>query len=354
MKNRISPAKPDDSKQMLKIMESSGAAGSFELIYTRRPNPYLSYMAESDRVRIGVCKNDGGLIEYQAASILHSHFINGKTMNASYITGIKKRDGCRSFDWMHLSKYLSFEDSEIFFCSFLKSNESGKSIFLKHRRYLPDLIKFCDYRTFIFSPKQLAIKKSNKYVFRRMKGEDKAAVTEFLNEQGKEYNFSVFIQDIETQFCGLSVNDCYILEDGDNGKIAAFGALWDRTAYKQYIIKKYSFPLNFLKRVPYLTKAAGYFPLPDEDVPFRFPIISFFYSRDNNADYYESFLNEICIEASRKYEIAAIGMDLRNPNIHFFNSIKNISFDSSIYYLSYNPDIAVDLDKMSCIECALL
>ena len=251
-----------------------------------------------------------------------------------------------------MSKYLSFEDSDIFFCSFLKSNESGKNIFLKHRRYLPNLIKFCDYRTFIFNPKQLSGKKCGRYVFRRMKCEDKSAVTEFLNEQGKKYNFSVLIRNIETQFCGLCLNDCYILED--NGRLAAFGALWDRTADKQYIIKKYSLPMKLLKKIPYLMKAAGYIPLPNENVPFKLPIISFLYARDNNTDYYESFLNEICKEASGKYEIAAAGIDLRNPNARFFNSIKKISFDSSIYYLSYNPDITVDLDRLSYVECAFL
>ena len=35
-------ASPEDGKEILRILESSGAKGSIELIYTRRPDAYAS------------------------------------------------------------------------------------------------------------------------------------------------------------------------------------------------------------------------------------------------------------------------------------------------------------------------
>lgn len=359
MKNKVIAAEKSDSPQMLEIIESSGAKGSFEMLYTRRPDPFASYLKESGRVRIGVCKS-GECVEYQGVSVWDRHFINGRVMGASYITGIKKRQDCRAFNLKQMAQYLSFEDTDIFFFSFLNSNEYGKNVFFKSRKYMPELVKICDYRTFIFNPKQLAGKPPGKPAeklsdsckFRRMNREDTSTVADFLNEQGRNFNFAVEIDDITARFSGLGIENCFILED--DGKIAAFAALWDRTADKQYIVKKYSFPMKLLKSIPKLTEAFGYISLPDEGEVFKFPIISFMYSRDNDPGYYEIMLGKICSAIGGEYSIVVAGTDTRDPNVRFYDRIKKISFDSSICYLSYNPDLKVDKDMLTRVECALL
>ena len=40
-------AREEDGEEILEILESSPAKGSIELLYTRRPNAYVSYKKES-------------------------------------------------------------------------------------------------------------------------------------------------------------------------------------------------------------------------------------------------------------------------------------------------------------------
>ena len=51
-------AESKDGERILEILECSPAKGNIELLYTRRPNAYLSYKKESNESDVFVVKSD--------------------------------------------------------------------------------------------------------------------------------------------------------------------------------------------------------------------------------------------------------------------------------------------------------
>ena len=57
MSRSIYEASPSDGREILRILESSAAKGAIELLYTRRPDAYESYMKEAGEARVFVSRD---------------------------------------------------------------------------------------------------------------------------------------------------------------------------------------------------------------------------------------------------------------------------------------------------------
>ena len=82
-------ARPDDGKDILRILESSPAKGSIELLYTRRPDAYESYMKEPGEARVFVSREDDRVVG-TCAELIRDVYIGGKVCRAAYLCGLKK------------------------------------------------------------------------------------------------------------------------------------------------------------------------------------------------------------------------------------------------------------------------
>lgn len=363
-------AELSDGIEMLNLIESDSAKGNIELIYTRRPNAYLSYEKEGE-AKIGLVKDDDGSILFQIACVVKSYYINGQVIKAGYVGGIrKKKDYKGIFNWKDITDFVTQTKCDIFYCSFLEDNRAALDIFSKKRKYIPEIFPVCEYTTYIINPD--AIKKPKDrtnskdminskddnnlkdigYIFRQIRESDLSDVYKFLNEEGQKYNFAPKVEDLFKQFHGLSISDCYILED--QGRILAFGALWDQSDYKQYIVTRYTGYMKFFKRFSKFTEIMGYIPIPKENEILNFPTLTMFYSKDNKSHYYNLFLYEIAKEIKKKYKMFIIGMTATHPNDSIYKKIRCIKFKSCIYYANNGMDIILDHNKPVHIECGLL
>ena len=157
MKNKITQAKLVDGIEMLNLIESNSAKGNIELIYTRRPNAYLSYAKEGEAT-IGLVKDDEGNILLQIACIVQSYYINGEIRRVAYVGGIrKKKDYKGILNWKDISDFVTQTKCDIFYCSFLDDNKAALDIFSKKRKFIPEIFPVCQYITYIINPD--AIKK---------------------------------------------------------------------------------------------------------------------------------------------------------------------------------------------------
>lgn len=364
MKNKIIQAKITDGIEMLKLIESNSAKGKIELIYTRRPNAYLSYAKEGEAT-IGLVKDDEGNILLQIACIVQNYYINGEIRRVAYVGGIrKKKDYKGIFNWKDISDFVTQTKCDIFYCSFLDDNKAALDIFSKKRKFIPEIFPVCQYTTYIINPdaikkpkdrtnvKNTTNSKEINYIFRQTRESDLTAIYQFLNEEGHKYNFAPKTEDLFKQFPGLSISDCYILED--KGVILAFGALWNQKDYKQYIVTRYSGYMKFFKSFSKITEIMGYIPIPKENEILNFPTLTMFYSKNNDSDYYNLFLYEIAKEIKKNYKMFIIGMSKSHPNDWIYKKIRCIKFKSSIYYANNNKDIIIDHNKFVHIECGLL
>ena len=82
-------ATPSDGKEILRILESSAAKGSIELIYTRRPDAYKSYMKDDKEARVFISR-DGERAIGTCAELIREVYIDGEICRIAYVCGLKK------------------------------------------------------------------------------------------------------------------------------------------------------------------------------------------------------------------------------------------------------------------------
>lgn len=341
MKYKVEKASEKDGKEMLEIIESIPAKGPFELIYTRRPNAYLSYKKEGDRVNVGLIKDSKGKIVLQGACVVNDYYINNKICSIGYVGGFRKRkDFKEKFNWLELAVGDNTSNKcDYYYCSILTMNKHAKDVFTKKRNYMPNLEEMCDYMTYIINPKIILRKnwmpKKSKYIFRKVNKGDLKEVYEFLNKEGSKYNFFPYIKDIEKEFFDLHISDCYImLEDK---KIVSFCALWNQTSYKQYIVTKYNKPLNVFSKLSKITELMGYIPFPKVGEVLNFPLLSFMLTKNNNIELYKEFLYSLAQEIRKKYDMFVIGINTSSIiNKQIYSKIRCLKFQSTLYFLNFS------------------
>ena len=349
---KLVPAKESDGKEMLELIESMAAKGKLELLYTRRPNPYTSYMYENKKSDVYIVRDENNEIAFQASAVVHDYHLEDKVIPIAYVGGLRKNPNFKGD--LHWTKLLCKLDKESltyhdYYCSILNANKHAKNVLTKKRKDWPNFDAICEYTTNIFNSNALNNKKwdNDNYSLEKVNKGNINKVYEFIHKEGSKYNFFPDIKDLN-DFADLKIENCYILTK--NNEIVAFTSLWNQTKYKQYIVKKYHFPLNILSKINFITSRIGYITFPRENEPFQFNHLSFLLVKDNDIDVYKTFLYKICKKERNKSLVIGINDDSIQSEI--FDKIKKISFKSTIYYIYFGKKR--NLSKKAYIECALL
>ena len=352
---KLIPGTEADGKEMLELIENMPAKGKLELLYTRRPNPYNSYMGESDRSEVYLVRDEAGKIAFQAGAVILDYHLENKIVPMAYVGGLRKNPDFKgNFHWTTMLYKL---DQEVhtyhdYYCSILNANGHAKKVLTKKRKNWPNFDEVCEYDTNIFNPVVFTKKKwdNTLYTLKQVEKKDLKEVYKFIHQEGDKYNFFPEIKDLR-DFKDLRIEDCYILLDKDN-KIVAFTALWDQGNYKQYILKKYHFPLNILKGLSFITERIGYIPFPKENERFPFYHLSFFLVKDNDIDLYKTFIYKICCAEKKRKKSLVIGINDPLIQNEIYKDIKKLNFRSTIYYIYFGKKRV--LKNKAFIECALL
>jgi hypothetical protein len=106
-----------------------------------------------------------------------------------------------------------------------------------------------------------------------------------------------------------------------------------------------------------MLSALRYIKLPKANEPLDFPMLAFFLSKDDNADNYRIFLNEIKREIAKNYSMFVIGL----PDSHFarpiMDKLPSISFETKLYEIKFpwsEQTYKSPAPKNSFFECGLL
>ena len=336
MMDTIRTATPEDGAEMLRILESSASKGGIELLYTRRPDAYASYMLESGEPRVFV-STDGDRVVGTAAELIRKVYIGGKPARAGYVCGLKKDADYDGLGFgLRFVRALQRDDIDFYYCSVVSENTAAWKMFEKGRRVI-SVEPLESYTTFILNPKVRIRAPKNALSFRRAADGDTSALLAFLNREGSRYDLFPVVESPE-QFHGLSVKDFCLLTDGD--EIIATAALWNQTAYKQYVVKRYNGLLRYARLLNPLLSALGYIRLPREDVPLDFPMASFFLVADGHSGLSREqisriFLRRLTAEAAKTYGILVMGLPHRHFATPVLRGLPSIRFDTKLYALRF-------------------
>ena len=343
-----------DGKEILHILESSAAKGSIELIYTRRPDAYESYMKDTGEARVFISR-DGSRAVGTCAELIREVYIGGEICRAAYICGLKKDAayaGGVGFG-ASLIKDLQQNDVDFYYCSVVSENAEARKMFGKSRRFI-SLEPILGYKTYILNPKARIKAPKHGFTFRRATERDTAKLLEFLNAEGKKRDMFPVVRTTE-DYHGLHIGDFYLLLDGED--IVAAAALWNQTEFKQYVVKRYGGLMKTARFFNPLLSALRYIKLPKENEPLDFPMLSFFLCKDDSADNFRIFLSEIRREIVKHYGMFVIGL----PDSHFakpiMDKLPGIGFRTELYEIRFPwsgqtykaPDVS-----HAFFECGLL
>ncbi len=332
MSNKKYIATEGDGKDILHILESSASKGNIELLYTRRPDAYLSYMKETPDTHVFISHNKGRAVG-TCTEIIRETYINGQASKSAYICGLKKDanyDGGLGFG-MGFIRSLQRDDIDFYYCSVISDNITAQKIFGKNGKAI-SMKPITEYRTYILNPKIKIKSPKHDFTFTNATEDDKTELLDFLNREGKKRDLFPVINSLE-QFCGLTYNDFYLLKKSD--KIVAAAALWNQTEYKQYIVKRYSLIMKIARIINPLLSFFKYIKLPKENSPLDFPMLSFFVCQNNDINLYRIFLNEIKNEIAKEYSMFIFGIPKNNFAAPLFNKLPSIHFDTKIYEIKF-------------------
>lgn len=347
-------ATQEDGAEILRILESSAAKGQIELIYTRRPDAYESYMKEDGQTTVFVSKKQGRTVG-TCAKIVREVYIGGEACRAAYVCGLKKDaayEGGVGFGAGFI-RDLQQDGVDFYYCSVVSDNVDAQKMFESSRRVI-SMTPISGYKTYIINPAVKIKTPKNSLTFRRATQDDTVELIDFLNAEGKKRDMFPVVRSIE-QFHGLKTQDFYLLKDG--ASIVASAALWKQTDYKQYIVKRYGSIMKLARVFNPLLSALGYIKLPKQNKPLEFPMLAFFICHDDSEYYYRVFLNEIKREIAKRYGMFVIGL----PRDHFatpmLDKLPSISFETKLYEIRFPwseqaykaPDT-----KNAFFECGLL
>ena len=136
-------ASPEDGKDILRILDSSAAKGNIELLYTRRPDAYASYMKDSADSRVFVSR-DKGVTVGTCAELVREVYIDEQPCNAAYVCGLKKDaeyKGSVGFGARFLRE-LQDDGIDFYYCSVITENFTARKMFEKSHRLL-SMKPFC-------------------------------------------------------------------------------------------------------------------------------------------------------------------------------------------------------------------
>ncbi|MBE5936336.1 MAG: hypothetical protein E7262_11255 [Lachnospiraceae bacterium] len=347
-------ARECEGERILEILESSASKGTMELLYTRRPNAYLSYKKESDDTKVFVIKENEQIIA-TIAEIIRKVYIGGEVKKIAYVCGLKKDINYKgNVNWGKVFfRSLVRDDIDGYFCSVLSDNKSAIDLFEKKRKNVMMTELLGEYRTYLMTPYFKFRLEENSYLFKRASKCDEQQIIKFLNEQGRKKEFFPVIEHIE-QFTNLRIEDFYVLKNGN--EIIAVGALWNQVEYRQYIVKKYNGVMKIARCLNIFLRLLGYIQLPKENENIDFPMLSFFISKDDNEEYYKIFLNNLKNEM-KKGGMFVIGTVESSFNGKIYNKLRNIHFDTRIYSIDFiagkGKKVIINKNKL-WLECGLL
>ena len=347
-------ASANDGKEILRILESSAAKGNVELIYTRRPDAYESYMKEAGQARVFISR-DGEHAVGTCAEVIREVYIGGRVCRAAYVCGLKKDaeyDGGIGFGARFI-RDLQCDDIDFYFCSVVAENTDARRMFEKSRRLL-EMRQTVGYKTYILSPKIKVKAKKHSFTFRRATQDDKEILIDFLNTEGKKKDMFPVIKSFD-EFYNLGIEDFYLLLDGE--RIVATAALWNQTEYKQYVVKRYGRIMKIARIFNPLLSAFRYIKLPKENQSLDFPMLAFFLCKDDNTENYMIFLNEIKRKISKKYGMFVLGLSDGHFARPFADRLPSINFETMLYEIKFpwsEQTYKTPNPQNSFFECGLL
>ncbi|MCF8018017.1 MAG: GNAT family N-acetyltransferase [Vallitaleaceae bacterium] len=358
-------ASMNDGAKMLEILEEPDFQGNISIIYTRRPNPVISFKAEGNDVIIMICqKADTKEMVGFGVCTIREHYIHGKLVNVGYLSGLRIKKAYRNIPFLLMDAYqelierISNKGITWLYTTVLDDNAKVQQMFEKKRKSFPYYIPISNYKVFCVTTR-LKKKSTALYEHKTATKEDIPRLLEFVNAKGSQQDLypKITIEDLlgETRL-NLHFSHYYISIDLEDGNIIATFYVWRQHTTKQHILYKYNGMYKFLKHVGPLLPYFGYPKLPKEGTELKYYYLSYFAYEEEKILVAEELIRYIASVIDSNYFL--IGMVETDPLFQVMEKMAKITYGSKVYMVDYvkSEDSIRRIESLHTpyIECGLL
>ena len=340
-------AKPEDAAQLLKIYECGEYSGHISVLFTRRPDPYVSLMHEGDKVVIPIVTDkENGMIVGMGACMIRKAYINGEVKNVGYLAGLKGLPEYRKRVPYILDVYRFLQEQtkdavDIYYTTILQENVAAQKMLEKKRKNMPEYRNMGEYTVYCFKTGKAAQTKG--YTL------EKGRIADLeLMRGGSASNFN--FSPADACLHGLRAEDIFTLRN-EQGKVVGACGVWNQQSYKQYIVTEYTGIYKLLKRAP--LKLFGYPSFPRENVPANYGSIALLTVEDDNPRLAEQLVS-IVAEKSQKFDFLMLGLMEDHPYAGFMHTFKSIQYRSRAYTVFFDNNSLIPDDRPINLEVGLL
>lgn len=361
----VEEARPEDSDEILSILEGTHFNGSMSFIYTRRPDPIASILREGEDVLIAVSRDpDNNVIAGMGVVAVRKAYFKGEVVKVGYLFGLRKKKGHLGIaSWIPagyglMEEFVKRLGVKYVYTAILEENAHARRLLEKKRTVVPDYIFIGSYEVHNISTDYASRFRPGDFVARRCSGEDMDEVLELISTFAKNRDFYPYAdrQSLSEIYCGLTP-DRFVGVWDKTGRIAACGALWDQEDFKQVYAKKYGIKLKVLAKMPYIAKMLGYPALPAEGNMLRFGMLSFWAARGHSFEPFYALLGETA-RCWKELSFIVAGMYENEPFLTAMQNIRSIRYKSRIYLVDWDKDGSLSdypgMDSIPYFDAGLL
>jgi len=360
-------AQTSDSGEILRLLEEDKSEGDISLIHTRRPDAYVSFMYEGDEVCVALCRDiQNGNIAGIGALAVKRAYINGSVEKVGYLFGLHIKQSYRKIfpilpgGYRFLGDYALKKDIKFVYTTILEGNVYARKLLEKKRSFMPEYSFLGNYEV-----KAISVSYARKFsryrhfTARRCEKKDMEDVLQLVTDFGKCRQFYQAITEKELLtglYQGIKT-DHFIGVWSKKGDLAACGALWDQTDYKQYYAAKFGGMIRVLARMPIVSRIFGYPLIQPENSLIRFATLSFWAARGNDRDAFHALIGGIARE-SRELPFINVGMYEKEPLFSTLQGMRGIRYCSRVYLVDWRKEktglLQLDDFRIPYFECGLL
>lgn len=357
-------ATPEDGQELLEILEEAEFRGRMSLLYTRRPDAYLSLKQEGKEVDIVLCHDtrNGKIVGFGACA-LRELFVNGRAATVGYLFSLRiRRQYQRKYPLLHRGyEFLRqlYRDRRVSFyiTTILEENRAAQRLLKKRRPFMPHYSPYGRYDVYAFHCRRSSSSVSSS--LKQAASDDLAALLSFLSKHGKTMQFFPMLRenDLKTgSIGGLCIQNFYLLYD-THDEILAAGALWDQRHCKQYVMQGYSGIFKLLHPLSRFFPLFGFpaFPKPGEILNFF--TLSFWAVKDQNPEIFTQFL-DVIPEVAGTYPFFLLGVHENHPLRSVLSKRPHIKYTSQLYVVSWDEQEekvnALEKNMVTYLECGML
>ena len=355
-------AVPEDGPAILDLLEDDPSEGRISLIYTRRPDPWASYMREGYDVMLAVYRNrETARIDGMAACSVNVLYLKGKPAKIAYLFGFRLRKEAISRIVLLPRGYQTFLDNmegngvQCAFTTILEENLAARRMLEKRRSSMPVYEYVGDFEIFTLVPGGSG-RLPYGYRFHQAGPADESSLLEFLNREGSRHPFYPYLtaEDLRTGRTTPLLEDFYLLEDR-NRELVCAGAIWDQRDYKQYVLKSYRGFYRWIYPISPLFRLFGYPRLSRPGTILPFFTLSCFAAKGDEPEYFSLFLSGIR-RAGRGLGYFIVGFHELHPLREVVRRKPHIRYRSRLYlvYEEGKKQRIIEPGESPYLECGRL